>query len=687
MVIFGIVMRFFTITICFLMAGLSGCSQNEKHALHRANKIPIDPARWYVLNNTGFKPYTLFDTILNQKPEQVHGKLIDNYEAWYPVLEGEQINIDSIALYDYATVSEQRPTRIYAILADWTRLPLADFVATGAGKWQGPYPAEPGNFALKNPVKDIKYIVINTWGNLPSEIEFIGSYQPAKPMPVAVKHYPLKNHFGINAFEWNFEDPKNSGRLDPYRLNAMRSFTGLRHYLDWEKIENKEGSFTFNPAKNGGWNYDTIYRWCFETGMDVVVCIKDNPPWMLETWPENQRNNENTPVRFGKDPADPASYTEMARAAFQFAARYGRNKDFSTLPPNTVKVDATPRWTNDVVNGVRTGLGWITWMECGNEPDKWWKGRKSYQSGREYAANLSAYYDGNKNKLGIGVGVKNADPTMKVVMAGVANATSDYLKGIIDWCLEFRGRKADGTPDLPFDVINYHYYNGDYATGRKPDGAANETGVAPELSSADQIAKDFLNAAHLFAGDRPVWVTETGYDLNQGSPVKALPVGNKKPIETQADWNLRTALLYARLGIEKTFFYELQDDNGSAIRYGTCGLINNDKTRRPIADYTYQVNHYFGNYTFLASLSSEPVADQYAFHNDAMYILYMPTQSGKTGVYDLRIAGTETAYIYTPQIGSETMKLEQVPVKNGVAKINISETPVFVTAAPVTPAK
>ncbi len=686
--IFGTVMRFMSITLCLVLAGLSGCSQNEHHNFHKPNKIPIEPSRWYILNNTGINPGELFDTILNQKSAPANGKILENYEAWYQLLPGEEMEIDSLAMYDYATSSEQRPTRLYAITTDWKRVPLADFIASGSGTWVGPSPAEKENKALKSPVTHIRYLVINTWGNIPSEIELLGKYTPPTPIQARVqRHFPLKNFFGINGFEWNFEDPKSSDKLDAGRLNAVRSFSGVRHYLDWEKIENKEGSFSFNPARNGGWNYDTMYRWCFENGMDLLVCLKDCPPWMLETYPENQRNNENIPVRFGKDPSDPASYTEMAKAAFQFAARYGRNKDFSVLPTGTVHIDATPRWNNDIVNTVRTGLGWVTYMECSNEPDKWWKGRKSYQSGREYAANLSAFYDGHKKTLGAAVGVKNADPTMQVVMAGVAIANSDYLKGIIDWAVEFRGRKPDGSPDLPFDVINYHYYSDEYAPGKKPADAPRETGVSPELSRTAQIADDFLTAAHLFAGDRPVWVTETGYDLNQGSPVKALPCGKKNAAETAADWDLRAALLYARLGIAKTFFYEFMDDNGTSTRYGTCGLINNDKTRRPAADYMYQVNRYFGEYSYVSTITTDPVVDQYAFHNNPVYVLYITSQSGKTAVYDLKIPASDTVYIYSPRVGAETMTMEKVHVSNGTAKITLTETPVFVASAPIEPAK
>src|SRR5438045_9090349 len=101
----------------------------------------------------------------------------------------------------------------------------------------------------------------------------------------------------------------------------------------------------------------------------------------------------------------------------------------------------------------------IKFVELENERDKFWKGRQAYQTARENAAYLSACYDGHKGTLGHGAGIKKADPNIVVVMGGTASNSTDYLRGIIDWCKEFRGYKPDGSVDLCFDVINYHSYS------------------------------------------------------------------------------------------------------------------------------------------------------------------------------------------------------------------------------------
>jgi hypothetical protein len=323
-------------------------------------------------------------------------------------------------------------------------------------------------------------------------------------------------------------------------------------------------------------------------------------------------------------------------------------------------------------------MGLISYIECDNERDKWWKGDKAHQNGRQYAANLSAFYDGNKGKMGPSVGVKNADPTMQVVMSGLAKADPEYVKEMIAWCKENRGLKADGTVDMPWDIINYHYYSND------GDGMGNHqtTGIAPERSNAEAIATAFVTMAHELAKDMPVWITEAGYDINQESVQKAPRIGDKSELRTQADWILRSSLLYSRAGIQKVFYYELDDDNAqSSTRYATSGFVSPYKTPRPSADFLYQTNQLFGNYTYVSSLSSDPIVDKYKFNNSTMYVLNMPGEKGSTADYQLAIGSGDTAYIYTPMAGSRHMALEKKKIIQGKVNITVTETPVFVTAS------
>ena len=655
------------LTFIFILYCLTGCSQNDIHNFHKPGKIPIDSKRWYQLNNTSRNLDKLFNNYQYDKLNNGEGTLLRNYDAYYPVLPGEKISIDSICMFDWEGSNEKTPMTIYAILENREKIPIAVFTGLRYNEWDGPDPKKPTVFALDKPVSHIRYLVINTWGDFPGEIEFYGSYTPPSPVSKAkIKPAPLGNFFGVNAYEWDFESPDNPFKLDPSKLTAIKNFTGIRHYMDWDKLEATKGLYAFNPTYDGNWNYDTIYQWCKAQNITMLACLKTIPQWMQATYPKDQQNNENTPLPYGKDPSDPNSYIEQAKVAFQYAARYGNNKNIDKA-----------LLTLATGNNLRTGLGYITYIECDNERDKWWKGRKAYQTGREYAANLSAFYDGNKNKMGPGVGVKNADPSMKVVMGGIARPTTDYVRGMIDWSIEFRGYRPDGSIDLPWDIINYHFYANDASVDPYKKQI---TGVSPEIAKTDSFADVFIQMAHQYANDMPVWVTEAGYDINAGSPQKAPALNNKTAQETQADWILRTSLLYAQTGIQKVFYYQLNDDNpDNDTRYATSGLMSDGK-RRPAADFLYQTNKLFGEYTYKETVNKSPIVDEYTYKNENMYMLVIPDDENRTETYTLDLGKSTYAYIYKPKAGSGNMELVKKKTSNGKIDIEVTETPVFVTS-------
>lgn len=500
---------------------------------------------------------------------------------------------------------------------------------------------------------------------------------PALPPGANIKPNALKNMFGINAYEWNFlQDPHNlndASHIYEPKMNLIKGFSSVRHYLDWEKIEPTPGIFTFNPANNGGWNYDAIYSACKQNGIEVLVCLKNCPPWLVKTYPVNLQNNENVPAPYGLDRLKTASYLLQAKAAFQFAARYGYNKNIAA---NLVTVSTKPRWTGDPVNEVKIGLGLVRYIECDNERDKWWKGKQAQQSAEEYAANMSAFYDGDKGRLGKNAGVKNADPTMQVVMGGLANPDPAFVQSMIAWCKTHRGYRKDGTIDLCFDVINYHFYPND---NQDNDNKQATRGKAPELTEAARIADAFVTLANNTAHKPEVWVTECGYDLNAQSPQRAITIGNKKAQDTQADWILRSALLFNRHGIKRLFFYQLFDDNPtSTVQYGTSGLTDEHTLkRRPAADYILQTARLMGNYTYRQTFGNNPLVDVYQFGAKKMYILMVPDEKGRSATYKLNLS-TSKAIIHRLHPGAETMTGSTIKTANGKLDIMVTETPVFV---------
>jgi hypothetical protein len=264
---------------------------------------------------------------------------------------------------------------------------------------------------------------------------------------------------------------------------------------------------------------------------------------------------------------------------------------------------------------------------------------------------------------------------MVVVMGGLATADVKYVQRMIDWCKANRGYKADGSINLCFDVINYHLYAND---GSVFTHTRSTTGVAPELSILGSVADGFVKLANSLKNKPEVWVTETGYDINQQSYQHAPPIGSKPALITQADWILRTSLLYARHGIKRLFFYQLFDAApNNPEQYSTSGLAESPK-RRPAADYILQVNKLMGNYIYKGTVNADPLVDKYKLGKNIIYVLTVPDQKGRTADYNLVLGSAGSAIVYTLKPSADVMDSKQVATINGKLKMHVSETPVFV---------
>jgi hypothetical protein len=246
---------------------------------------------------------------------------------------------------------------------------------------------------------------------------------------------------------------------------------------------------------------------------------------------------------------------------------------------------------------------------------------------------------------------------------------------MIDWCKENRGYKKDGTVDLCLDVINFHYYTNESSLRR---------GVAPEKESngkyASALAQSFVQLAQSLNLNMPVWVTEAGYDLDENSRNKAIPIKEKTAMQTQADWLLRTSLMYSRNGVEKVFFYQLRDDNpGTGKLYASSGLINKDFSSRPASEFMKQTIQLFGEYIYVKSMKSSPIVDYYTnAKNQELYVAYIPDEVGNQEKLELNLPGKKSATIYTPVFGAASMMSKISAIQNGKLVVPISETPIFI---------
>src|SRR3954468_3176460 len=114
--------KFFGIT-GFLCTCLSLFSQNLPSA-----KIPIDTLRWYQQNYTKGGLGPLFDGDTNTGPSTGWAKVLANYDAYYPLLPGETMTIDSIKFFDKEGIFVNTPLTLSVITDTWERKPIATFV-------------------------------------------------------------------------------------------------------------------------------------------------------------------------------------------------------------------------------------------------------------------------------------------------------------------------------------------------------------------------------------------------------------------------------------------------------------------------------------------------------------------------------------------------------------------------------
>lgn len=484
----------------------------------------------------------------------------------------------------------------------------------------------------------------------------------------------FKNYLGINLFEWDYVTHQHENRIDEAKMERIKAFATVRHYLDWEKIEPIQEQFTFNPSHTGNWNLDMIYQRNAQEDISTLICLKTIPQWLIDTYPKNYQDYENVPAPYPLDKSKPQSYIAQAKAGFQLAARYGQNKNIDS---SLIKVDTKARWPGDHANEIKTGLGLIKYIECDNERDKWWKGKQAYQSPEEYAANLSAFYDGHKGALGKGVGVKTADTSIKLVMSGLAVPDTNYVSRMIDWCIKNRGLNHDGSVNLCFDIINYHAYSGDTDYGAR---SKSTIGMAPELSLIGELSKKFLALSKEKANSMAVWVTETGYDISPKSNIRAIAIGNKSALVTQADWNLRTSLLYARSGISRSVFYMLNDivNGDPSIQFSTSGFINPDLSARPSWYYMNQAKNILGDYSYSNTIHQDPIVDVYKKGNKEIYVLTIPDQIGRIANYTLNLENAKQATIYRLQTDKGMPKATKVNLTNGKLTLQVTETPIFI---------
>jgi hypothetical protein len=490
-----------------------------------------------------------------------------------------------------------------------------------------------------------------------------GERSPA-PQPVQHLGALMDSFIGVNGF---IDDP----------VERIAACGHLREYHQWQWDEGNQDSLypgypnhqlAWSPSwvsgPGWGWDFDQFYQQLKTAGVEVATCFQGCAPYLVGF--DGSRTDEK-PVLAGGDPTQPQSYIAHASYLFQFAARYGSTRVDEAL----LKLKAG--------QPVRSGLGLVRYMENWNEPDKWWKGRAELFSPAELAAMCSADYDGHQRSMGRTVGIKNADPGMKLVMGGLAKPDVEYIKAMKLWA------DFNRSGDFPADVINLHHYSND----TRGQGGQSTTGISPEADGLRERFQRIVEWRNLFLPNKEVWVSEFGYDTNPRSPQHAPAIGSADAEEVQGQWIVRSFLALAAAGVDRAQLYMLRDVNAeSTVQYDSSGLTSEKaKNHQPKRAWYYvaALRHILRGTRFESEVASSDARVRiYQFRCDdspprRVYAVWCPTSSqAQVNGLSLDIANASAATLITLEPGSATGQAKPVPVANGKVTLDVTEQPAFV---------
>ena len=413
------------------------------------------------------------------------------------------------------------------------------------------------------------------------------------------------------------------------------------HNFGWSITSNKQMYFD----RFSWWDFDGYYKDLSSKGITILPCIQ-----MGEQAVFNRNRNEK-PVMKGDDTTNPLSYKIHSNYLFNYAARYGHTK-----------VDAS-RLNLDPSASVKTGLGYITYYEDWNEPDKTWQGPDAQFNSTELAAMLSADYDGHEGKLGANYGVKQADKNSKLVMGGMAGGSTmvKWLEEIKAWANTNRTDKK-----LPLDVINYHQY-----TSKN----------SPENSTFVTDAKKIIDWRNANDPSKEIWITEFGWDTNTSS-THAAP--NQ---DTQRDWIVREYLIGDRIGLDRVIMFDALNDGPStdSTQYSTSGLATNKNEGYVKKSSWYGVNtakNTLKEYKFSKVIEESNNIYIYKYvnsNNEECYVLWSPTESGRViSNYKLNVGNKLTAVKTELKDKKELGVSSELTIDNNIITTDVSESPIFI---------
>lgn len=518
---------------------------------------------------------------------------------------------------------------------------------------------------------------------------------------VSAQQIPVDEYMGVN-----------TRRQDP--INRMQAVGFIREYHDWYLNEgfptipfNEDGSPGY-PNSQYRWNeayqeltytrYDDFYQEIQDSNIIICPTTLGNILQVIDPTEDIAFNHPNIgqileqkPIPPGTDSLDPASYIAHAEYLYHYAARYGS----TTFSPARANAIIAPKLHPEET--LKTGLGNVTYLEDWNEQDKTYYPNfpKTYFAPAEYAAMLSADFDGDEQTLGLmtdpdspnnmisTVGIKNADPNMKVVMGGLTDADLDYIREMVTWFKANRSANAN-FGQIPLDAINIHIYVGDNS-----QVLASTFGISPESAGIRTILQEFVAYRDSLMPETELWLSEFGYDTNDNSPISVPTIGNNDNYEVQGQWIVRFYLETIAAGFDRAILFDLRDicTQPACALFQSSGLLENlDSLYRPKNSwyYTYTMKNVLKGMNFdsdLSTCSDTTCTKVYRFidpqnNNKKVYAVWSPTATDTSYQYQLSLEGANGGTLVEMELPS----IHGIPsnISGQNPTITVGERPVFV---------
>ena len=569
----------------------------------------------------------------------------------------------------------------------WSRTPV-DFQAEDA-LWDGCYEfTSVAGWNTVNVSEDTRYVqIVFTDGQAPTEMLLYG-YQSGDGDEITLsqrENATIGDMMGMCGFvAWG-------GGNTP--IDSVICSTVMREYhnFGWSYDLN---AYLGKPAKfEGSWmcNFDTQYRDYTAAGLNVIPCVQ----WDLKSINvSNKVDENNVPIidngAFIRsdfyDRFNPHTYFMYADSMFTFAARYGSNSSAELA-------EIAAQRTIDKTQVV--GLGYLKWIELGNEPDGTWNGIHNYYAPYQYAALLSAGYDGHCRTMtssvlesGYHFGIKTADSTMGVAMAGIAAADCRYVNSINYWMM---ANRADGK--VAYDAFNGHHY---MTKQIQIEGNKFTVGVSPEEGKLKEVMSIFVNLRDKYYSDKEVWITEFGWDTNQSytTETSSHAYANYTGRQVQAMWLTRSYLLLSSCGVDKATMYMCEDagiDSEVSGKYGTCGVIgyerdengNTVEVKKDSYFYLYTLKNTLGDFSFKREITAYDenvmIYEYESKDGRTAYAVWCKTSDGTVSEnYQLGINASSATLVEAVYGDIDGVRTSLTSDSLGYVSINVSENPVYV---------